>query len=61
MCIKFIVTQAIEDDPKYWDGLSSALAVGWLEIVVCNEKHLNISVAGLSWSSPYLILCNCCF
>lgn len=26
--------QAIEDDPKYWDGLSSALAVGWLEIVV---------------------------
>lgn len=26
--------QAIEVDPKYWDGLSSALAVGWLEIVV---------------------------
>ncbi|PIA42797.1 hypothetical protein AQUCO_02000323v1 [Aquilegia coerulea] len=26
--------QAIEDDPKYWEGLSSALAVGWLDIVV---------------------------
>lgn len=26
--------QVIEDDPKYWDSLSSALAVGWLEIVV---------------------------
>ncbi|KAF5195893.1 Nuclear pore complex protein nup85 [Thalictrum thalictroides] len=25
---------AIEDDPKYWEGLSSALAVGWLDIVV---------------------------
>ncbi|KAF8407088.1 hypothetical protein HHK36_006213 [Tetracentron sinense] len=26
--------QAIEDDPKYWEGISSALAVGWLEIAV---------------------------
>ncbi|KAL5697606.1 Nucleoporin nup85 [Ranunculus cassubicifolius] len=26
--------QAIEDNPKYWEGLSSALAIGWLEIVV---------------------------
>lgn len=26
--------QTIEDDPKYWEGLASALAVGWLDIVV---------------------------
>ncbi|XP_057959298.1 nuclear pore complex protein NUP85 [Malania oleifera] len=26
--------QAVEDSPKYWEGMSSALAVGWLEIVV---------------------------
>lgn len=26
--------QVIEDDPKYWEVISSALAVGWLEIVV---------------------------
>lgn len=26
--------QVIEDDPKYWEALSSALAVGWLDIVV---------------------------
>ncbi|XP_074276492.1 nuclear pore complex protein NUP85 isoform X2 [Silene latifolia] len=26
--------QVVEDDPKYWDCLSSALAVGWLDIVV---------------------------
>lgn len=26
--------QVIEDDPKYWDCLSSALALGWLDIVV---------------------------
>ncbi|XP_042483468.1 nuclear pore complex protein NUP85 [Macadamia integrifolia] len=26
--------QATEDNPKYWEGISSALAVGWLEIVV---------------------------
>lgn len=26
--------QVLEDDPKYWEGMSSALAVGWLEIVV---------------------------
>ncbi|XP_050363703.1 nuclear pore complex protein NUP85 [Argentina anserina] len=26
--------QIIEDDPKYWDMLSSALAVGWIDIVV---------------------------
>ena len=47
MSVKFILMQAIEDDPKYWDGLSSALAVGWLEIVVYNEVHLDISLAGL--------------
>ncbi|VVA24866.1 PREDICTED: nuclear pore complex [Prunus dulcis] len=26
--------QVIEDNPKYWEVLSSALAVGWIEIVV---------------------------
>ncbi|KAJ4708083.1 Nuclear pore complex protein Nup85 [Melia azedarach] len=26
--------QVIEDDPKYWEVISSALAVGWLDIVV---------------------------
>lgn len=26
--------QAIEDDPRYWEVITSALAVGWLEIVV---------------------------
>ncbi|XP_057525061.1 nuclear pore complex protein NUP85 [Amaranthus tricolor] len=26
--------QVIEDDPKYWDCLMSALALGWLDIVV---------------------------
>ncbi|KAK1367795.1 Nuclear pore complex protein Nup85 [Heracleum sosnowskyi] len=26
--------QAVEEDPKYWDILSAALAVGWLDIVV---------------------------
>jgi nuclear pore complex protein Nup85 len=24
-----------EDDEEYWDGIASALAVGWLDIVVC--------------------------
>ncbi|THG20083.1 hypothetical protein TEA_000636 [Camellia sinensis var. sinensis] len=26
--------QAIEDDPKYWEAMSSPLAVGWLDIAV---------------------------
>ncbi|KAE8693632.1 Nuclear pore complex protein NUP85 [Hibiscus syriacus] len=26
--------QVVEDDPKYWEVISSALAVGWLDIVV---------------------------
>eukprot|EP00258_Populus_trichocarpa_P029855 XP_024445874.1 nuclear pore complex protein NUP85 [Populus trichocarpa] len=29
-----VTLQVIEDDPKYWEVISSALAVGWLEIVV---------------------------
>lgn len=29
------ILQAVEKDPKYWDVLSAALAVGWLDIVVC--------------------------
>ena len=27
--------QAVEDHPKYWEAISSALAIGWLDIVVC--------------------------
>lgn len=26
--------QVIEDDPRYWEVMSSALSVGWLDIVV---------------------------
>lgn len=26
--------QVVEEDPNYWDALSSALAIGWLETVV---------------------------
>lgn len=26
--------QVVEEDPNYWDAMSSALAVGWLETVV---------------------------
>lgn len=31
---KIVNLQVIEDDPEYWEGMSSALAVGWLDIVV---------------------------
>ncbi|XP_010275714.1 PREDICTED: nuclear pore complex protein NUP85 isoform X2 [Nelumbo nucifera] len=31
---ELVTLQAVEDNPKYWEGISSALAVGWLEIVV---------------------------
>ncbi|CAL1373436.1 unnamed protein product [Linum trigynum] len=31
---QIVTLQVIEDDPRYWDLISSALAVGWLEIVV---------------------------
>ncbi|WVZ68867.1 hypothetical protein U9M48_017749 [Paspalum notatum var. saurae] len=31
---KFINLQIIEDDPDYWNGLSAALSVGWLDTVV---------------------------
>lgn len=34
MCVHGIL-QTVEEDPKYWDVLSAALAVGWLDIVVC--------------------------
>lgn len=33
MCV-YLHLQAIEDDPRYWEVMSSALSVGWLEIVV---------------------------
>ncbi|GAB4837215.1 Nucleoporin nup85 [Ancistrocladus abbreviatus] len=29
-----VYLQVIEDDPKYWEMISSALSVGWLDIVV---------------------------
>ncbi|XP_058114691.1 nuclear pore complex protein NUP85 isoform X2 [Magnolia sinica] len=31
---KLVNLQIVEDDPEYWEGMSSALAVGWLDIVV---------------------------
>jgi nuclear pore complex protein Nup85 len=31
---KLINLQVVEDDPDYWSGLSAALSVGWLDIVV---------------------------
>ncbi|OWM82857.1 hypothetical protein CDL15_Pgr029218 [Punica granatum] len=31
---ELINLQVIEDDPRYWEVIASALAVGWLEIVV---------------------------
>lgn len=35
-CVKPCDTsQAVEDDPKYWEAISSALAIGWLDVVVC--------------------------
>ncbi|KAM7493328.1 hypothetical protein LguiB_027937 [Lonicera macranthoides] len=29
-----VTLQVVEDDPKYWEAISSALAVGWLDIAV---------------------------
>ncbi|KAH6774234.1 nuclear pore complex Nup85-like protein [Perilla frutescens var. hirtella] len=29
-----VTIQAVENDPEYWEAISSALAVGWLDIVV---------------------------
>lgn len=34
------ILQAVEDDPKYWEVVSSALAIGWLDIVVCIASQL---------------------
>ncbi|PWZ30937.1 Nuclear pore complex protein NUP85 [Zea mays] len=31
---KLVNLQIVEDDPDYWNGLSAALSVGWLDIVV---------------------------
>ncbi|CAI9755679.1 unnamed protein product [Fraxinus pennsylvanica] len=31
---QLVTLQVIENDPKYWEAMSSALAVGWLDIVV---------------------------
>ncbi|CAD5179032.1 nuclear pore complex protein NUP85-like isoform X1 [Musa acuminata AAA Group] len=31
---KLANVKVVEDDPDYWEGMSSALAVGWLDIVV---------------------------
>jgi hypothetical protein len=38
--------QVIEDNTKYWEVISSALAVGWLDVVVSSfflKKKLFIS------------------
>ncbi|CAN6441191.1 unnamed protein product [Victoria cruziana] len=31
---KLVNLQFVEDDPEYWEGIASALAVGWIEMVV---------------------------
>ncbi|XP_073147323.1 nuclear pore complex protein NUP85-like [Henckelia pumila] len=31
---ELVTIQAVENDPEYWEAMSSALAVGWLDIVV---------------------------
>ncbi|KAL3645918.1 Nucleoporin nup85 [Castilleja foliolosa] len=31
---KLVTIQAVENDPEYWEVLSSALAVGWLDVAV---------------------------
>ncbi|XP_031489053.1 nuclear pore complex protein NUP85 [Nymphaea colorata] len=31
---KLVNLQFVEDDPEYWEGIASALTVGWLEMVV---------------------------
>ncbi|ONK69756.1 uncharacterized protein A4U43_C05F26390 [Asparagus officinalis] len=31
---KLVDLQVVEDDPEYWEGISLALAVGWLDIAV---------------------------
>ncbi|KAK2981337.1 hypothetical protein RJ640_012269 [Escallonia rubra] len=31
---ELVTLQAVEDDPRYWEAISSALAVGWLDIAV---------------------------
>ena len=31
-----VMSQVIEEDAKYWEAISSALAVGWLDIAVCS-------------------------
>ncbi|XP_051129634.1 nuclear pore complex protein NUP85 [Andrographis paniculata] len=31
---KLVTVQAVENDPEYWEAMSSALAVGWLDVVV---------------------------
>ncbi|CAI9093545.1 OLC1v1029059C1 [Oldenlandia corymbosa var. corymbosa] len=31
---ELVALQAVEDHPKYWEAISSALAIGWLEVVV---------------------------
>ncbi|XP_075522487.1 nuclear pore complex protein NUP85 [Primulina tabacum] len=31
---ELVTIQAVENDPEYWEAISSALAVGWLDVVV---------------------------
>uniref|UniRef100_A0A6N2NGF3 Nuclear pore complex protein Nup85 n=3 Tax=Salix viminalis TaxID=40686 RepID=A0A6N2NGF3_SALVM len=39
-----VTLQVIEDDPKYWEVISSALAIGWLEIVTENGLVETVAV-----------------
>lgn len=34
--------QVIEDDPRYWEVLSSALAAGWLDVVVSRGYYISV-------------------
>ncbi|KAI4316102.1 hypothetical protein L6164_024116 [Bauhinia variegata] len=43
--------QVIEDDPKYWEVISSSLAVGWLDIVVKMLAYMDLA----SWISSAIV------
>nr|GMD45285.1 nuclear pore complex protein NUP85 [Ipomoea batatas] len=42
--IRYGLPRTIENDPKYWEVLSSALAVGWLDIVVSMTAKLSMQL-----------------
>lgn len=47
--------QVVEEDPNYWDAMSSALAVGWLETVV---SILNVDIDHNNCAFKFLCLCD---